>query len=113
MNCNIIDDVKGHPILSLVLQIVFGVFIFLLLCLAITCCKYRKVSKKYLALTTNEDAGTELNKPKTAKAGDEEEKPRKRAKVEKLDKETFGKRPTNGNQGNEEIELGNLDVDFA
>ena len=71
-SCNILKDVQGHPILSLVLQVVVAVFIVLVICLAIIYCKYRKVSKKYLALTTIDNSETDLNKTKTNQAGDEE-----------------------------------------
>ena len=71
-NCSILEDVQGHPILNIVLQIVVAVFIVLVICLAIIYCKYRKVSKKYLALTTIDNSETEINRPKTTHAGDEE-----------------------------------------
>ena len=79
--------------LNVLSQIMACIFILLVLCLALTCCQYKKVSVQYEAIrqTTADPEIVDRN----ARQLSEEEKPRKRARSDRPDPETFGVRSNN------------------
>ena len=47
MKCNLQSDIMAHPVLNFMAQILGIVFAVMLCCLALTCCKYKKVANQY------------------------------------------------------------------
>ena len=86
----------------------------LLFCLLLTCCQYKRVSNQYEAIKNAETPDSKIV-DRNAKPGDEEARPRRRNKP---DVNTFGKKSAaeieaQNKKADSEIELGELDVDFA
>lgn len=90
--CNLIDDIKAHPFLSFVAQVLAIVFAVLLLCLLLTCCRFKRVSEQYEVLR-QKDVSTSQIIQRNAKVVEDEERPqRRRGKTDKPDPNTFGRR---------------------
>ena len=112
--CNIANDILAHPVLNFLSQCLALIFAVLLFCLLLTCCQYKRVSNQYEAIKNVESADSRIV-DRNAKTGDEEERPRRRNKP---DVNTFGKKSAaeieaQNKKADSEIELGELDVDFA
>ena len=118
-NCTMVKDIQSHPILNFIMQLLSVIFSILLLCLLVTCCKYRRVQSRYQELAQRDSSTSEIvnrnSKNKTA----EEDRPQRRNRASKdPDVNTFGKRSADEIKDKElradtEIELGELDVEFA
>uniref|UniRef100_A0A7S3HV49 Uncharacterized protein n=1 Tax=Favella ehrenbergii TaxID=182087 RepID=A0A7S3HV49_9SPIT len=114
------DSIKGHPFLNFFMQVLGATFAVLMLCLLLTCCKYKNVSTQYQELRQRDTSTSQIVNRKD-RVADEEDRPTQRRRArggDKPDPETFGKRSPDEiedmqRKADSEIELGELDVDFA
>ena len=113
--CSLKDDIVAHPILNFVSQVLGAIFAVLVCCLAMTCCQYKKVSNQYEEIRQSLPTADSRIVDRNAKSTEEEDRPRRRNRP---DPNTFGKRSPDEieeskRRADSEIELGELDVDFA
>ena len=113
------DDIEKHPLFNILGKIITLVFCFLLCCLLLTCCRYKRLEHQYEIIQQRNDK-VEIVKQGSAAAEDEKKtRPTKRNKAEKPDVNTFGIRTDSDRQSDatnadNEVELGEIgDVDFA
>ncbi len=109
-----IEDIQNHPFLNFLSQVIGAVFAVLICCLLLTCCKYQKVSAQYEQIK-QVDSSNPTVVDRNAPNDDEASRPQRRRKP---DPETFGKRSAEeindkNMRADTELELGELDVDFA
>ena len=112
--CKMIEDIQNHPFLNFLSQVIGAVFAVLICCLLLTCCKYKKVSAQYEQIK-QVDSSNPTVVDRNAPNDDESSRPQRRRKP---DPETFGKRSAEeindkNMRADTELELGELDVDFA
>lgn len=99
-------------------QVLGAVFAILVFCLAFTCCKYNRVSNQYEEVRQRERSTSNATiVDRNADKVDPESRPSNRRK-NKPDRDTFGKRTASeiqetDSRADTELELGELDVDFA
>ena len=89
MKCDLQSDIMAHPVLNFMAQVLGVVFAVLLCCLALTCCKYKKVANQYEEIRQTLPTQDSRIVDRNAKATSEEDRPRRRNKP---DPNTFGKR---------------------
>ena len=83
------DSIKTHPFLNFFMQVLTAVFAVLMLCLLLTCCKYKSVQTQYEELRQRDTSTSQIVSRNTREV-DEEERPTQRRRV-RPDPETFGK----------------------
>lgn len=113
--CNVLKDAVSHPFLQVILDILAVTFTVLLLCLIFTCQKYRNVSSMYDQLRQSDSASAGRVIDRNGRVVRDEDRPARRRGAQDADS---SKRASDGakeaeRKADNEIDIGDLDVDFA
>ena len=116
--CNAIFDAAKHPFLKIVLDVLAVALTILILCIIFTCQKYRNVYNEYDLLRQRSSSSSSRVVDRNVNETELETRPQRRGGSQQPDRNTFGKRPADqikdqDRQADTEIDIGDLDVDFA